>query len=82
MKNLIKGLTAWKAVQSAATVTGYAVPGQGDGENVLLYRQYAVAIDVLWRSAFQARRPHNAPPGTAYPVTVAALRSAFQAPLQ
>ena len=38
-----------------------------------------VAMDVQWRSAFQARRPHNAPPGTAYPVIVAMLRSAFQA---
>ena len=41
MKHLIKGLTAWKSVQSAATVTGYAVPGQGVGGNVLLYSQYA-----------------------------------------
>ena len=26
---------------------------------------------VLWRSAFQARHPHLALPGTAYPVTIA-----------
>ena len=34
---------------------------------------------VLWRSAFQAPRAHRVYPGTAYPVIVAALRSAFQA---
>ena len=34
---------------------------------------------VLWRSAFQAHRPHLAYPGTAYPVTIASLCSAFQA---
>ena len=39
---------------------------------------HAVFI-VLWRSAFQARRLRIVPPGTSYPVTVAALRSAFQA---
>ena len=38
-------------------------------------------MHVLWRSAFQAHRPHFAPPGTAYPVIVATLRSAFQAQL-
>ena len=31
---------------------------------------------VLWRSAFQAHRPHLAYPGTAYPVTIASLCSA------
>ena len=34
---------------------------------------------VLWRSAFQAHRVSIFPPGTSYPVTVATLRSAFQA---
>ena len=34
---------------------------------------------VLGRSAFQAHRPHNAFPGTSYPVTVATLRTDFQA---
>ena len=34
---------------------------------------------VLWRSAFQAHRPSHAFPGTAYPVTIASLCSAFQA---
>ena len=33
----------------------------------------------LWRSAFQARRVRSVPPDTACPVTIAALRSAFQA---
>ena len=36
-------------------------------------------MPVLWRSAFQAHRPHLAYPGTAYPVTIASLCSAFQA---
>ena len=36
-------------------------------------------LHVLWRSAFQARRPRRAYPGTAYPVTIATLCSAFQA---
>ena len=34
---------------------------------------------VLWRSAFQAHRVCFVPPDTSCPVTVAALRSAFQA---
>ena len=36
-------------------------------------------MPVLWRSAFQAHRPHIALPSTSCPVTVATLRSAFQA---
>ena len=36
-------------------------------------------VQVLWRSAFQAHRPRIAYPRTSSPVTVAALRSAFQA---
>ena len=39
----------------------------------------AMMGDVLWRSAFQAHRPRLAFPGTAYPVTIATLCSAFQA---
>ena len=39
----------------------------------------AMMGDVLWRSAFQAHRPRLAYPGTAYPVTIATLCSAFQA---
>ena len=35
---------------------------------------------VLWRSAFQAHRVCFVPPDTSCPVTVALLRSAFQAP--
>ena len=34
---------------------------------------------VLWRSAFQAHRPRFVYPRTSSPVTVATLRSAFQA---
>ena len=34
---------------------------------------------VLWRSAFQAHRSRLAYPGTAYPVTIASLCTAFQA---
>ena len=49
-----------KKGHSAAIVTGYAVPGQGDGGKVLPLGSTPVAMDVLWRSAFQARRPHNA----------------------
>ena len=39
-----------------------------------------IILSVLWRSAFQARRPRIVSPDTACPVIVAALRSAFQAP--
>ena len=34
---------------------------------------------VLWRSAFQARRPRRAYPRTSSPVTIATLCTAFQA---
>ena len=37
-------------------------------------------LHVLWRSAFQAHRLRHAYPSTSCPVTVATLRSAFQAP--
>ena len=36
-------------------------------------------LHVLWRSAFQAHRLRHAYPSTSCPVTVATLRSAFQA---
>ena len=40
----------------------------------------SIILSVLWRSAFQARRLRHAYPSTSCPVSVAALRSAFQAP--
>ena len=80
---MIKVLPAWKAVRSEATVTGDEVLGSQVIANICLEGSTPVNVFcfcLLWRSAFQAHRPLNAPPGTPYPVTVAALRSAFQAP--
>ena len=71
---------AWKALRNVVTVTG-TKSSEGAVELVLPGRQYACGnAHVLWRSAFQARRPRLAFPGTAYPVTKK-LRfcSAFQA---
>ena len=71
---------AWKALRNVVTVTG-TKSSEGAVELVLPGRQYAFGnAHVLWRSAFQARRPRLAFPGTAYPVTKK-LRfcSAFQA---
>ena len=39
-----------------------------------------LVLPVLWRSAFQAHRRQCYFPGTSYPVTIATLSSAFQAP--
>ena len=47
--------------------------------SVALICTNAMRGHVLWRSAFQAHRPRLAYPGTAYPVTIASLCSAFQA---
>ena len=38
-----------------------------------------LVLPVLWRSAFQAHRRQCYFPGTSYPVTIAALSSAFRA---
>ena len=71
----------WKALRNAVTVMPGTKSSEGAVEIVLPGRQYACGnAHVLWRSAFQARRPRLAFPGTAYPVTKK-LRfcSAFQA---
>ena len=41
--------------------------------------QGGLYLHVLWRSAFQARRPRRAYPRTSSPVTIATLCTAFQA---
>ena len=58
-KNMMKVLTAWKAVRSEATITGDAVLGEGDctgsaWKAVRLWQ--CIKEPVLWRSAFQAHR--------------------------
>ena len=76
------GRSAWKALRSEATITGYAVPGgtmrRRRAWKALRHRTGS-NLHFLGRSAFQAHRPHNTFPGTSYPVTVATLRTAFQA---
>ena len=58
------------------------MPGTKSSEKasvrILPGRQYA-SRRVLWRSAFQAHRSSIALPRTSSPVTVATLRTAFQA---
>ena len=79
---MIKVLSAWKAVRSEATVTGDEVLGECNRHStawkaVRLWK--CLEYNVLWRSAFQAHRYRPANPSTSCPVTVASLRSAFQA---
>ena len=79
---MIKVLSAWKAVRSEATVTGYEFLGECNRQSsawnaVRLWK--CLEHNVLWRSAFQAHCSYHAYPSTSCPVIVATLRSAFQA---
>ena len=69
----------WKALRNAVIVMPGTKSSEGAVEIVLPGRQYACGnAHVLWRSAFQARRPRLAFPGTAYPAFYAYMQVKLQ----